>query len=448
MKTIKSELFLLRDDNGPILYAPLKSLSARINDSAVNSVVRRIEGTALLPEDEPVVQMLEEHGFFKDDVLCEEQITPPTEVTLFLSDGCNLRCRYCYASAEKIRHVMPPEVGKAAVDFIVANAVSAGAESIAVGFHGNGEPFTAFSLMKEICRYAREKAEENGLQVRLYSASNGCWSEEIADWAMAWLDNLNISFDGTEEMQNQQRPLPDGSPSFPLVDRTLRRLNDAGKSFGIRATLTSESVRRLPEIAAFIRDRYPNCNQLHVEPVWESGRSIRSAVHTPDADDFIESFIQAQKVLEQSRIRLVFSAVKGEQTSVVFCGASRDSFVVTAEGLVTACFEVCEACDERASLFIYGKYDPAVGGFVFDDRKREALHRLTVNNIPYCQDCFCKYHCCGDCPAKLIGAGAPETHCGSVRCEMTRALTLRQIVQALDQNTDEQNTQIGGDCNE
>lgn len=436
MNSIKSELFLLKDEKGPILYAPLKKLSARLNDSAVNSVSRRINGEPLLPEDKPVIDLLEEHGFFKEDVIPECAVAPPTEVTLFPSDGCNLRCRYCYASAEKIRHKMPPEVGKAAVDYIVKNAVSAGKDSISVGFHGNGEPFTAFGFMKEICKYAKEKAEENNLKVRLYSASNGCWSDEIADWVMAWLDNVNISFDGTEEMQNAQRPFSDGRPSFPSIDKTLRRLNDAEKSFGIRTTLTSESVLKLPEIAEFIAGRYPNCKQLHVEPVWESGRSIESKVRTPDADVFIEKFLQAKQILKKHNIRLIFSAVKTDNTSIYFCGVSRDSFSVTAQGLVTSCFEVCEECDERAFPFIYGKYDPSVGGFVFDDKKREALHRLNVTNIPYCKDCFCKYHCAGDCPAKLVGSKPPKEHRGSVRCKITRALTLEQIAQELDDNDD------------
>ena len=183
MNSIKSELFLLKDEKGPILYAPLKKLSARLNDSAVNSVSSRINGEPLLSEDKPVIELLEEHGFFKDDIIPECAVAPPTEVTLFPSDGCNLRCRYCYASAEKIRHKMPPEVGKAAVDYIVKNAVSAGKDSISVGFHGNGEPFTAFGFMKEICKYAKEKARyiiDQGFPV-----IENFYSDSLADTPLA-----------------------------------------------------------------------------------------------------------------------------------------------------------------------------------------------------------------------------------------------------------------------
>ena len=43
--------------------------------------------------------------------------------------------------------------------------------------------------------------------------------------------------------------MADGSGSFAYVHRTLKRLNDAGKRFGIRSTLTASSVDKLPEIA-------------------------------------------------------------------------------------------------------------------------------------------------------------------------------------------------------
>jgi uncharacterized protein len=61
----------------------------------------------------------------------------------------------------------------------------------------------------------------------------------------------------------------------------------------------------------------------------------------------------------------------------------------------------------------------------------EALHRLTVENMPQCRDCFCKYHCAGDCPAKLLSNEEPESHAGSERCRITRALTLYQLQRSL-----------------
>ena len=424
------ELFVLRDETGPILYAPLAHLSARINESAVAAVSRRLYGKPLSEEDRECLQLLENCGFFQEAELPAKSTAPPVQVTLFPTDGCNLRCRYCYAGAEKKRHVLPVEVGKAAIDLVADHAKAQEYTDFVVGFHGNGEPFFAFDVVQELCRYAHEAADRTGLKVNLTIASNGVLNEKQLDWLIAWFDSVNISFDGLEELQNSQRPMADGSGSFPYVHRTLKRLNDAGKDFGIRATLTASTVEKLPEIAAFVLENYPRCNPLHVEPAWEAGRSLKTGERTPEADLFIRKFLEADALLD-GRMQLVFSAARTGELGYGFCGVCSNSFVVTAEGLVTGCYEVAEQSDPRAERFIYGRYDPETKGFLFDEEKQAELHTLTVDRMPYCAGCFCKYHCCGDCAAKLLGMKPPEEHAGSVRCRITRALTLEQIRKTL-----------------
>jgi Arylsulfatase regulator (Fe-S oxidoreductase) len=129
---------------------------------------------------------------------------------------------------------------------------------------------------------------KKGLKANLTIATNGVMNEKQLDWLIAWFDSVNVSFDGLEELQNKQRPMCDGTGSFPYVHRTLKRLNDAGKEFGIRSTLTSSSIEKLPEIALFVLENYPHCDPLHVEPAWEAGRSLITGERTPDADLFIK----------------------------------------------------------------------------------------------------------------------------------------------------------------
>ncbi len=167
-----------------------------------------------------------------------------------------------------------------------------------------------------------------------------------------------------------------------------------------------------------------------MEPAWEAGRSLLTGERTPEADLFIRKFQEAEELLN-GRMRLVFSAARSDELGMGFCSVCTNSFVVTAEGLVSSCYEVCEQSDPRAARFIYGAWKGS--DFAFDETRREALHDLRVDHMPYCDDCFCKYHCSGDCAAKLLGLNPPEQHAGSERCRITRALTLRQIQRALDE---------------
>ena len=431
---LKSELFLLRDENGPILYVPLRRLSARINEAAVGTVARRLKGLPALPEDEDVLRTLTEHRFFEPAPVPVPALEKPVHVTLFPTDGCNLRCRYCYARAEGARHVMPVEMGRAAVDYIVQNALEQKKEAIEVSFHGNGEPFTAFQTVRAVAEYAREQAEAANLTCFIMATSNGVMSEEILDWVLAWIDDITISFDGLPHLQNRQRPLADGGESFSAADRTLSRLNASGKPFSIRTTLTKDSVEELVPLALAVAGRYPNCRLLHIEPSWESGRSLSNNEYSPDPEVFAARFLEADRLL-QGKMRLVYSADRADYMDTTFCQASTGGFTVTAEGYVTACYELCEPSIPGSERFIYGKWDPA-SGFIFDEQKIQALHTLRVENMPYCSDCFCKYSCCGDCPAKLLLTKDPSAHRGSPRCRITRALTLARISQSLDSDND------------
>ena len=430
---IAGELFELRDGEGPILYAPLSGAIARLNDAGMEAVRRHLSGCRLTEQEQEVIELLKPHRFF------DEAETPgaqggafaPTHVTLFPSDGCNLRCRYCYAAAAGQRHRMDLPAGRAAIDLVRKNAQTKGEKLFVVSFHGNGEPFTAFAELKALCDYAQDEAERYGLECHFSIATNGALNDEQLDYLIARFDAVNVSFDGLPSLQDRQRPFADGSGSFALVDRTLLRLQDAGKSFGIRATLTVDSIQYLEEIAAFVTQRYPKCDQLHIEPAWECGRCLTTGEQTPDVEEFIERFLRAEENLAPGAPALVYSAARQGLLAGGFCAVCDGAFTVTAEGYATACYEVCTSQDPRSDTFLFGKYDTATCCFAFDEEKLARLAQLRVENMPYCKDCFCKWHCAGDCAAKLLGTNDPEKHQGSARCKIARALTLRQLTRRL-----------------
>lgn len=427
MKTV-SDLFVLRDEQGPILYAPLNVAAARVNESGLAAVAKYLRGETLSPDESDVIGMLAQYKLFEPGVIpVNPERFMPVHVTLFPTDGCNLRCRYCYAGAEKIRHKMSVAAGRAAIDLVAENAREVGRDNFLVGFHGNGEPFCAYDRIREFCEYTQFRAEKTGIRGNINTATNGVLNDEQIDFCLAFFSNINVSFDGLPELQNRQRPFPDGSGSFDAVDHTLKRFDEGGLSFGIRATLTTDSVDALEDVAMFISKRYPHCSQLHLEPAWECGRCLMTGEHTPDVDVFIRKYLSAQDKLEGKYLKLVYSGARQDLIINSFCSVCRGSFTVTSEGYVTACYEVCEKSDPRSERYFYGSFDENAGCYVFDQQKMDALGRLNVENMDNCRDCFCRWHCAGDCSAKLLGMKEPEEHEGSARCLINRALTLRQL---------------------
>ena len=76
---------------------------------------------------------------------------------LHIAHDCNLACRYCFAGEGEYhgrRALMSPEVGKKALDFLVAN--SGNRVNLEVDFFG-GKPLMNWETVKELVAYGRSR---------------------------------------------------------------------------------------------------------------------------------------------------------------------------------------------------------------------------------------------------------------------------------------------------
>jgi uncharacterized protein len=419
-----------RSGDRHFLYAPLRHCVADVNADAVNAVARYLDkGIASLSETEKaVVGSLEKAGFFagpapRPPIFPKDYVFRPHEVTLFLTSRCNLRCRYCYADAGHKAVDMPWETAKAAIDLVSRNAGLLGQRAFRVGFHGGGEPTVAWRMMTRCVEYALERADAMGLEAEICAATNGLIGESQREYISRHFKSVNVSLDGPADIQDRNRPKAGGGGSYPEVSETLRHFSESGLHFGVRSTITAESVERLREIVETLHAEF-DLAYLHLEPVWECGRCLTSGERPPDDGSFVRNFLEAARRGRELGIDVTYSGARLDMLTSKFCAAPGDGFSVLPEGGVSSCFEVTEADDPRAAVFHYGRYDPESEAFSFDEDRLAALAELSVENIDFCGDCFCKWHCAGDCLAKALGESGSGAHNGSSRCEINRALTL------------------------
>lgn len=434
--TPREELFVLPGNTRQrYLYAPLRRFIAALNDDAISLAARYNDdpGLDLITAEQAILEELQTHGLFTNPYpqlpdVPERYLFRPHEVTLFLTTKCNLRCTYCYADGGSRDIDMPDEIAEAAINCAVANALAVNRNDFILGFHGGGEPTFNWRAMCHAVDYAKSAAQNNGLEVKIHTASNGVLSLEQREYIINNFTGVNISMDGPEDIQNKQRPLPNGEGSFQRVMQSLRHFHEVGFPFGIRVTLTAEATERLPEITRFFKEEFPNLDQLHVEPVWQCGRCLSTGETTPEEERFIEKFTQAYQIAKGLGYRLFYSGARPDVITSKFCAAPGDGFSVTPEGYVTSCYEVDDRQDARAELFHYGYYDTNQHDFVFNMSKIDRLRKLHVANLEYCQNCFCKWHCAGDCLAKALKDRQGDSHSGSPRCNINRAITAMQII--------------------
>jgi uncharacterized protein len=432
MLFVEKELFVIPNGENFVLYSPTTRTVLNVTGGVVKDL-QICEKTGEYPEGK-VCDTLLKAGILEKNI--QYLIKPdvgqksylPTSVTLFPTSDCGMRCIYCYASAGVTPKLMDFSVAKAAINLIIENAVLLKKETASISFHGGGEPLYGVSgtLVRKIVEYAKNLAKEKRLKVSFSCATNGVLSSHLLAWAIENIDRLNLSLDGPPDIQDVQRPLKTGSKSSPFVERTLKFLEKNKVNYGVRATITKLSVGRLTEVVDYIHNVAPSA-RMHIEPLFSCGRCATTGAEAPDSSAFIEAFISANAHAKKLGKSLYHSGSSVDKYSEYFCGASRGSFCVTPWGDVTSCYEVSLPSDERSEFFFFGSYDFNKNTFEFNKEKLAKLSERCVSNIMACNDCFMKYACAGDCPAKsMTMTGSPI---GGFRCDENRTLGAIEIIE-------------------
>lgn len=414
------ETYVVPFDGRFIVYRPLLRLAFVANAAMVRYVREREGGRP--PAEGDAERFLESTGFWAPDPPPPPSWTPsgphrPTTAVLLMTGACNLRCVYCYARGGEqagLRLTLP--LAKTVIDAACENARAAGQGQFSLSFHGGGEPTLNWEVMTAAVEHARAK----DLPCDISISSNGVWTAAQREFILSRFDGASVSFDGVPDVQNAQRPRADGRGSFDAVMETIRALDGAGFSYGIRMTAVPASFARLAESVSFLCE-HTGCRTLQVEPCYAEGRG-KSADPTPEQGDaFARAFLEAFHVAGRSGRFLFYSGARPWVLADSFCSAAEDALIVTPEGDLVTCFEAHDRRHPLISKFVAGRASPdgvkvdmtRVRGFAGDlDRRRSE-----------CEGCFCRRHCGGDCASRCMSSSDGN----SGRCRVNRLVT-REIL--------------------
>jgi uncharacterized protein len=441
---VTSELFVVPHDGMLILYAPLKGVVAQMNQPTASLLrdLMRGQDFELSPDEQDVLRPLEKLGLINGPpdlrlTVHEKGEFCPVHVTLFLTDGCNLRCVYCYANGGDNPRpaTIPLEAARAGIDFVAENARRKNADAFSVGFHGAGEPTVAWDAYTELVRYAQDKGRQMGLRVSCATCTNGVMSEQHARWIAQNTQAATVSVDGLPHHHDLHRPKAGGGGSFADVRRTLKIFDEMGFFYAIRATITEHNVGSMAEMVEFLDDEF-HPGDLQFDPLIIAGRCHASGCRGPADEVYVAQYLRAYQAARQRNRMVGFSCLSFTALKTFYCCAVSDGFCVTHDGYVTACFESSGPDRPFANVFLYGRYDLQRHAFDLDLEKLKKLQGRHVYNMPYCKDCFCKYMCCGDCLIHSLKTGIGMGR--GARCAITQTIArhrLWRVVQELPPST-------------
>lgn len=435
---ITTDVFVIPEEEQTYLvYAPLRRLAFMTNAAAVNTIAALKNGELTHPTDEQIafIQFLKRIGLTGVDG--DRQVQglsqpnyQPVEVTLFLTSECNLRCVYCYARAGDLPgERMALQTAQRGIDYVVRNALERNTGWFGVHYHGGGEPTLNHRVLTASHAYAKALAQQHGLRFDSGIATNGVLSPRGRQWIINNLQGASVSLDGIPTVNDRNRPTQAGQGSGRLVMETLRAFDQADFRYGIRITVSAQTVSEMVSTVRFILEQ-TRPMRLQIEPVYDIGRGEEAHLHV-DPAAFIQGYRAAWALAHEKGVELYYSAARIDDLTSRFCGAYGEGFSLTPQGHVSGCYEVYDERADFASDVLFGHFAEAENTYQFDAAKLDRLRAHNVNQQPWCHGCFAKWHCSGDCPNKAHHAAHNGEFQGMPTCEITRSLVHDQIKQKI-----------------
>ncbi len=400
-----------------IVYRPLLRLAFLANE-AMAGLARRGPGPARSAAEKQAIDFLEAIDFWAPDPEPPPEWRPsgahrPTSAVLLMTSACNLRCTYCYAAAGSTPPVaMPLDRALRVIDEVHANARAAGAPEFELSFHGGGEPTLHWPTLVAAVTHARAR----DLPCRISLASNGVWTEEQTRFLLREIDEMSISLDGLPAIHDSQRPRVGGGGSAAAVLRTIAALDEAGRAYGVRITVTPASWPRLTEGIQFLCAQ-TRCSIFQVEPTYTDRRGQYADPSPEQARSFADAFIAAHRAAAAAGRTLFYSGARPWVIASAFCSAPESSLVVTPEGDVVTCFETHDKRHPLLEKFAIGRAE--ADGVEVDPSRIRDFAACQAERRATCTDCFCYWHCGGDCASRCMASPEPRR----ARCEANQAIT-------------------------
>lgn len=198
------------------------------------------ESTAIEADDETKKQYreLQECGYLQPCKV-KEVMHPATQqltnllsrgvdkLTLQVTQGCNLRCKYCIYSENSnldqrshSSNAMSIETAKKSIDFYRQHSIDA--ERAMIGFYG-GEPLLAFHTVAESVKYA--KSIFQGRDISFGITTNGTLlTDEMIEFLIEYNFAVTFSLDGPKRVHNRNRVFRDGGGSFDIVLSNIKKM--------------------------------------------------------------------------------------------------------------------------------------------------------------------------------------------------------------------------------
>lgn len=360
-------------------------------------------------------------GIYKDYIFdFKKRPTVVKALCLHIAHDCNLACKYCFAEEGEYhgrRALMSFEVGKKALDFLIANSGSR--RNLEVDFFG-GEPLMNFDVVKQLVAYGREQEKLHDKKFRFTLTTNGVLlNKEVQEFANKEMANVVLSVDGRKEVHDFMRPFRGGQGSYDYIIPKFKEMAESRNqtNYYVRGTFTHYNTDFAADVLNLADEGF---KQISVEPV-VAPESEDYAIKASDLPKIMEEYDRlAQEMLKREKegrgfnffhFMIDLSGGPCVAKRLSGCGSGTEYLAVTPWGDFYPCHQFV-----GQEEFLMGNVDD---GIVRTDIQEE-FKCCNVYAREKCQECFAKFYCSGGCAANAYNFTGKITDTYDIGCEMMR----------------------------
>jgi len=357
-------------------------------------------------------------------------------ITLHVSNACNLDCVYCYAQGgnygRETRVRMDKALALKSIETMYRNFPLV--ESIM--FFG-GEPTLAMDIIELVCNYIKDK-QVRGEIAKLPKYSMITNGTKLDDNAIRIIREneiaITISVDGPKEINDRLRPHKGGQGSYDIIKAGFDRVvNETGMVPNVEATYTRvhhEAGMSMSSLVEFLHEefKFSNGTVAHVDLPDGDPLTLKSTESADEIIDTLRTLMEGiahgeHPKMERSMLQPILQFVTKTGTRFQ-CAVGYDGFDITTDGDIYPCQVFINQED-----FLMGTVDD------FDisnpsPRLKRAINRLSYRDKytnPICRECWAKQFCFS-CPGSEIFKSndyqVPDWYCHRVRSGMEHMLTV------------------------
>ncbi len=339
---------------------------------------------------------------------------------LHIAHDCNLACKYCFAEEGEYhgrRALMSFEVGKKALDFLVANSGSR--KNLEVDFFG-GEPLMNWQVVKDLVAYGRSLEEPNHKKFRFTLTTNGVLlDDEILEFANKEMSNIVLSIDGRKEVHDHMRPFRGGQGSYDMIVPKFQKVAESRNQmdYYVRGTFTHHNLDFAADVCHLADLGF---KQISVEPV-VAQPTDDYALKDEDIPQILAEYDKLAKELIERRkagkgVNFFHFMVDLSGGPCVYkrlsgCGSGTEYLAVTPWGDFYPCHQFV-----GQEEFLLGNVDTGIT----NTKVRDDFKSCNVYSKEKCKNCFAKFYCSGGCAANSYNFHGNIHDAYDLGCELQR----------------------------